>query len=339
MTDDALELVPVKKIIKSAQGESAPTILHKITTTQHPVEVAAGLVPGPVAQGLDPILGHMVDAIRTPAVDASVTPAGESGGGLARRASVMDKSSLTATFATKNSLARKDATGGKIAGGDAETTSPVMGEEAGSALSAAGVEKVPSAPMLGSGDRTESASALAIPVVHATVSGNGSSDASVMKVGFGETGGHTAGLPMELREQDRSVRVDGSMDGIPQILAATPTALEVGIQNGTHGWLKVRAEMAEAGVVNASVSASSVTGREMLHRELPGLTFFLQSEKVAVNAIVVHPLAAESRGPLPVGKMEAVDRCNREAMMEEGTRRASTKLPWMVLTRTSATRV
>jgi hypothetical protein len=78
------------------------------------------------------------------------------------------------------------------------------------------------------------------------------------------------------------------MDGAPRILTAMPTSLEVGIQNGTHGWLKVRAEMTDAGVVNASVSAASSAGQEMLHRELPALTAYLQEEKVAVNAVIVH---------------------------------------------------
>jgi len=76
------------------------------------------------------------------------------------------------------------------------------------------------------------------------------------------------------------------------MLTATPTSLEVGIQNGTHGWLKVRAEMTDGGVVNASVSAASSAGQEMLHRELPGLTAYLQQEKVAVNAVVVHAPSA-----------------------------------------------
>jgi len=76
------------------------------------------------------------------------------------------------------------------------------------------------------------------------------------------------------------------------MLAATPTSLEVGIQNGTHGWLKVRAEMTDGGVVNASVSAASSAGQEMLHRELPALTAYLQEEKVAVNAVIVHSPSA-----------------------------------------------
>ena len=90
------------------------------------------------------------------------------------------------------------------------------------------------------------------------------------------------------------------------MLTATPSVLEVGIQNGTHGWSKVRAEMADGGVVNASVSAASSAGQEMLHRELPALTAYLQEEKVAVNAVVVHaPLAAESVARNSTGMADA----------------------------------
>jgi len=46
--------------------------------------------------------------------------------------------------------------------------------------------------------------------------------------------------------------------------------------------------MTDGGVVNASVSAASSAGQEMLHRELPALTAYLQEEKVAVNAVAVH---------------------------------------------------
>jgi hypothetical protein len=113
------------------------------------------------------------------------------------------------------------------------------------------------------------------------------------KLLVGDAGGHTTGLPAGSREQDGAGVVAQSMDGAPRMLGATPTSLEVGIQNGTHGWLKVRAEMTDGGVVNASVSAASSAGQEMLHRELPALTAYLQEEKVAVNAVAVHgPSAA-----------------------------------------------
>jgi hypothetical protein len=113
------------------------------------------------------------------------------------------------------------------------------------------------------------------------------------KLLVGDAGGHTTGLPAGSREQDGAGVVAQLMDGAPRMLGATPTSLEVGIQNGTHGWLKVRAEVTDGGVVNASVSAASSAGQEMLHRELPALTAYLQEEKVAVNAVAVHgPSAA-----------------------------------------------
>jgi hypothetical protein len=83
-----------------------------------------------------------------------------------------------------------------------------------------------------------------------------------------------------------------AMDGAHRTLAATPTALEVGVTNGTHGWLKIRAELATGGGVNASLSAASSGGQEMLHRELPSLAAYLQQAQVAVNSVVVHPAMA-----------------------------------------------
>ena len=77
-----------------------------------------------------------------------------------------------------------------------------------------------------------------------------------------------------------------------RMLAATPTSLEVGVANGSHGWLKIRAELTDGGGVNASVSAASPEGQEMLHRELPSLTAYLQAERLGVNTVVVHTSAA-----------------------------------------------
>jgi hypothetical protein len=81
----------------------------------------------------------------------------------------------------------------------------------------------------------------------------------------------------------------GPIDATHKTLAASPTALEVGVPNGTHGWLKIRAEMTGAGGVNASLSTASTSGQEMLHRELPLLTAYLESERVAVNTVVIQP--------------------------------------------------
>lgn len=71
-------------------------------------------------------------------------------------------------------------------------------------------------------------------------------------------------------------------------LTATPTALEVGISGGSHGWLKVRAELGGDGAVHASMSASTAAGTEMLRRELPSLTSYLHQEQVGVSSVAVH---------------------------------------------------
>lgn len=114
-------------------------------------------------------------------------------------------------------------------------------------------------------------------------------DGSFAKLPVGGAAAHGTNLgTMSTGSDGSSALTPGSMDGAPKTLEATPTALEIGMQNGTHGWLKVRAEMTDSGVVNASVSTATAAGQEMLHRELPALTAYLHEEKVAVNMVVVH---------------------------------------------------
>jgi hypothetical protein len=63
--------------------------------------------------------------------------------------------------------------------------------------------------------------------------------------------------------------------------------------------------MTDGGAVNASVSAASTAGQEMLHRELPSLTAYLQEEKVAVNTVVVHALPLAGVEPRSSAGMES----------------------------------
>lgn len=90
-------------------------------------------------------------------------------------------------------------------------------------------------------------------------------------------------------------------DATHRTLSATPTSLEIGVANGSHGWLKIRAEMGDGGVVNASLSTASSSGQESLHRELPSLAAYLQNEHVAVNTVVVQPVAVAPADPRGLG--------------------------------------
>lgn len=71
-----------------------------------------------------------------------------------------------------------------------------------------------------------------------------------------------------------------------ETLVATPTVLEVGVGNTTHGWLRVRAETGQGGGVTAMLVASPQLA-EKLHRELPSLSAFLSREQVGITSLEV----------------------------------------------------
>lgn len=116
-------------------------------------------------------------------------------------------------------------------------------------------------------------------------------------------------------EQDGADPGTASVGSGHRTIEATPTALEVGVTNGTHGWLKIRAEMADGGVVNASVSATTSAGQEMLHRELPSLTAYLHEEQIGVSSVVLHTTAAAASREF-AGGME--NDAGREQMQQRG---------------------
>ena len=147
----------------------------------------------------------------------------------------------------------------------------------------------------------QAGSAVAVPVVH------GAAGLTVQSVaGAAPTKTHMSGADSSVvRVQDDAGPVAMTVPDSEghRTLTATPTTLEVGVANGTHGWLKVRAELTD-GTVNASLSAASSAGQEMLHRELPSLTAYLQSERVGVSSVVLHASTAEPGTGQFAGGME-----------------------------------
>ncbi|MBS1821081.1 MAG: hypothetical protein JST61_03780 [Acidobacteria bacterium] len=73
-----------------------------------------------------------------------------------------------------------------------------------------------------------------------------------------------------------------------RVLSATPSTIEVGVAGGSHGWLKIRAEMTDAGTVKASLASASTTGQEILHRDLPLLSNYLEQERIPVSSLAVQ---------------------------------------------------
>ncbi len=140
-------------------------------------------------------------------------------------------------------------------------------------------------------------------IVSGTASGHIPTEVSGAKTQAADAGVHAATVQTGLGEQDASGAAVAEMGMSHRTLLATPTALEVGLANGTQGWLKIRAEMTDGGVVTASLSSATSAGQEMLHRELPALTAYLQEERVAVNTVVVPANAAAGTEPRFTGGM------------------------------------
>ncbi len=144
--------------------------------------------------------------------------------------------------------------------------------------------------------------AVALPIAHnapvpvAPVAGGGSG-AAVPAVSTGAVGastrsvgalsGASAGGPSVAASTgatDTGFVTDGAASH--RTLLATPTTLEVGVPNGTQGWLRIRAEVGGQGEVNASLAAGSSGAQEALHSQLPALNAYLHSERMPVTATV-----------------------------------------------------
>jgi hypothetical protein len=78
-----------------------------------------------------------------------------------------------------------------------------------------------------------------------------------------------------------------------QMLAAGPRQLEVGLVDGTHGWLQIRAELGAGGAVSASLTGSAAA-HEPLRQAVPEMASYLESEAVSVSQIAVHRAAETS---------------------------------------------
>jgi hypothetical protein len=269
-----------------------------------------------VAPALNPIPAHAAAASALPVAMSVATSnvalnaeSGKSAVDSSPASSGSTSSGVAPAFTDGSGSSKSGAHGAKTSVSDRETTPAAPGDPAAPSKPDAKAERSQAAATNAGDDsdtKARTTGEAVVAVVHALASGgevtSGSAApviAGLTKLSGGEGSTSSAGSSNVLGEQDGADGVARSTEPIPRTLSASPTALEVGIPDGTHGWLKVRAEIADGGVVNASVSAASPASQEMLHRELPSLTAYLQSEKVAVNTVVVHPTAnagAEARG-------------------------------------------
>jgi hypothetical protein len=313
-TGTALESATAKKTIKTQGSDAATAVASKGgTTAVHAMTGEAKPAHGVVIQVPAPVSGQTeayVAPIVAPTVSHNAVGDGAADGTALVSATASSTASIAGTTPTADASSQKNLVQStKTPAPNMETTSAASADPTGTAKIDVRAERslAVAGNQTGDGDgKGRTAGESLVTSIHSVVLGSDLTSAIVppgltglVKLPNGESGAQTSGLTTGLKEQDGSGATARSLEPMPRTLSATPTALEVGIPDGTHGWLKVRAEMTDGGVVNASVSAASSASQEMLHRELPSLTAYLQTEKVAVNSVVVHPTAGtgtDSRG-------------------------------------------
>ncbi len=290
----------VEKTVEHASVKTSPKTQESVATSKVAPKAlgttegtpAIDAKPATLAEGSVSLGGQGIGAV----VVAQPNEIGKTTGAAGEAAPGAKPVIGTAAATVSESARKEEALAAKPAAIDAEAPLPAAGGTVAPAKPGTGVEKSAEAaiPANANGDgKTQSLAESTVATVHA---GDLPGNETVTKLPVVDATPHAAGLQPEERELHSPDVLSAALDA-PRVLTAIPTALEVGIQSGTHGWLKVRAEIADGGVVNASVSAVSTAGQEMLRRELPALTSYLQEEKVVVNALVVHSAAgAEPRG-------------------------------------------
>lgn len=80
---------------------------------------------------------------------------------------------------------------------------------------------------------------------------------------------------------------------LPQTIISTPTRLDVGVFDGSHGWLRVRAELGAACAVHATVTTIDAA-HETLRLAVPEIMHYMETESVKVSSIEVHRFANKS---------------------------------------------
>jgi hypothetical protein len=303
-------VAPVKKAAKSQESKTASKVALKPAGAADHVTATVTQAPGGMAAQTGVPVPVAVIAL-TPAQQNEIgkTPEGSSGEVVS---AVAGRSAGVAVAATEGKDGKEGARSGKAPVEDSEPAVTAAGDVIASQKSGSESSKTVSSAISAGADGDGKMQSATVGLVHApagptgavsglvagVASGHVAGDVTAAKLQSGEASAHASALHAGSGEQDGSgVTAAPVMDGAHRTLTATPTALEIGIANGTHGWLKIRAEMTGGGVVNASLSAASPAGQEMLHRELPSLTAYLQQEQVAVNTVVVHAAVAgaESR--------------------------------------------
>jgi hypothetical protein len=116
---------------------------------------------------------------------------------------------------------------------------------------------------------------------------------------------------------NRARAVEGRGGNALQAPASGAAQLDVGVFDGTHGWLRIRAELGTGGAVNASLTASA-GAHASLRAVLPEMASYLESEAVSVGRIALHRAATGSNAMDTAGERQSGGAPRQGAAGEQG---------------------
>ena len=128
-----------------------------------------------------------------------------------------------------------------------------------------------------------------VPQAAAHIATNGSEASGAIALVEVSSATHKpAAAALQLPTEQKSVATTAaaSETNTAHTIFAGPGQLEVGVLDGTHGWLSIRTEMGNNGAVNALLT-SGATAHEGLRDSLPAMAGYLASEQLNVDRLAV----------------------------------------------------
>ncbi len=288
-------LIPERTITLATAGQAGPPVSNAGTdvglrptaltggneATQSTVQGSADTVTAAGGRQIADAFGEKVTAVSISAEDGvkaevsrAIHPAA---GGAKDRAGATRASSVRSAMKTTS-----------VAGGRSTEAAPA-GPDGSARGSNAPLPSLPSAKHLEAGG-------ILVPAPMGSQQQASNGMAPAVETGL-RPNGPTSGSPGQAAPAHAAPSVAASAPtaeaGAPKTLFAGPQRLEVGIDGGVHGWLRVRAELGHAGEVTASVVATSAGSATSLGREVSAMSAYLKAESVGVASVRVMSAQAD----------------------------------------------
>ncbi len=273
-------LIAAQKLAVAANRKTIATVSGKVgdavETGKHKAEPAAVEAVQPAVSAPAPTVNvALYAAVPVPAQVTAAPPAGKT----EPEDRGKEKTSAVSAVSAKRASALPAKADGSAAKAEAA--------DAKSAVAADAVQA--SAPALEAKEKTVEAVAVTPqPVAHvvpneaaAAIAPSVDMAGAVSPAPLSSASSHLAVEPKSMAAAPGAAEINSA-----HTISSGPGQLEVGVLDGTHGWLSIRTEMGHNGAVNALVT-SGATAHDALRETIPAMAGYLAAEQLNVDRIAV----------------------------------------------------